>query len=60
MFEFGEGIAEDEDGNIETTHKYILMPTGKYRLTWDMMLLVILLYIGVMTPYRLGKMRDKA
>ena len=58
MFEFGEGIAEDEEGNIEVTHKYILLPTSPYRLSWDMMLLVILLYIGVMTPYRLGTIRD--
>eukprot|EP00939_MAST-03C_sp_MAST-3C-sp1_P003460 g3460.t1 len=33
---------------------YIMLPTNKYRLAWDLFLLALILYVGITTPIRIG------
>ena len=33
---------------------YIILPTNKYRLAWDLFLLALILYVGITTPIRIG------
>lgn len=57
VFEYGKGLADTETGKVKRD-RCVLIPTGKFRLSWDMLLLVLLIYISIVTPYRIGFTAD--
>ena len=58
VFEYGQGMADANTGKAKKTERCVLIPTGKFRLSWDMLLLFLLIYISIVTPYRIGFTAD--
>jgi hypothetical protein len=48
-------VAEEEHHrNMRSQHGWVILPESTYRLVWDVLLVVFLLYVAVMVPLRLA------